>query len=68
VSTAVPPLPKFSVSPWTANEEAAGRANYEAFSKTTEAWMPYPADWDGQAAVVKQAWINGAKAARKVSA
>jgi hypothetical protein len=67
VSTAVPPLPRVSLSPWTVREEAAGRANYEAFCETTKAWMPYPSDWDGQAAVVKQAWINGAKAAQKLA-
>lgn len=46
----------------THDDEDLGRACYEAFCEETKAWQPYPADWEKQAAVVKQGWIAAAKA------
>lgn len=46
---------------FTEEDEALGRANYEAFCEATRAWQPYPSDWEKQAAVVKRGWITAAK-------
>ena len=46
---------------FTAEDEALGRLNYEAFYEATRAWQPYPSDWEHQAASVKRGWILGAK-------
>jgi hypothetical protein len=45
-------------------KEALGRANYEAFCETMREWLPFPADWEKQAAAVKQGWIAAAVAVR----
>jgi hypothetical protein len=48
-------------------EEAAGRAAYEAFNEEMKPWLPYPANWPDQAVAVKRGWIAAAKAARGAS-
>ena len=48
-------------SVFSEEDQALGRANYEAFHKATEAWQPYPADWEKQAPSVKAGWIAAAK-------
>lgn len=54
-------------SQFSQEDEALGRANYEAFYEATRAWQPYPSDWKKQAEVVKQGWIAGAKKATEIS-
>jgi hypothetical protein len=45
-------------------KEALGRACYEAFCESMREWLPFPPDWDKQAAAVKLGWIDAAFAAR----
>lgn len=47
-------------------DEAAGRANYEAFFAKMQGRMPagYPLGWDAEAQDIRDAWIAGAKAAK----
>ena len=49
------------MSPLTDEQkEALGRANYEEFCEAMREWLPFPPDWEKQAAAVKQGWIAGA--------
>ena len=54
--------------PFSPEDDALGRAKYEAFYEATRAWQPYPLDWEKQAATVKQGWITAAKKVRNVAA
>lgn len=57
--------PGYRISFSTQQDEAAGRANYEAFSAAMREWLPpAPLSWDSLSPYVKQGWIAGAIAAR----
>jgi len=68
MSANLPAVPPYAVSVWTAQEEAAGRAAWEAFCESVRPWAPTNlamyARWEVQSQQIKRAWIAAAKAAR----